>query len=578
MTREEAKKFLQEHAFDKRGRLFLKSIKIRYPEIWKKIKSIVLFVTGESKEKDSERAWAILNDVYEVPLCEHCKINKVPFYVTHYRKVCSKKCSLANKVRSEKIMQTRVLRYGSRHYNNTAKMKQTKLLRHGDANYSNREKAELTCLERYGVTNPSQREDVKIKKRKTLEKHYNCTSFNKGELGVLLKKALIKKYGVDNAMKCKEVSDRSRYNHLKTIFKKGMIVRSIKVDAMFTEEEFATKPHCDENGVRVLWKWRCKTCGLVFEHKWSKGEIPVCPDCKKSKWFSKPCNELVEYLRGIGVVNLKVNDRSTIFPKELDILIRDKKLAIEFNGIFHHSEIGGTTSRDYHLNKLEKCLIKGMKLFHIFEDDWKWHKKEIKSELKKMLGFSKFVIDSNKCEVRQIDIDLKKKFLNKYHLHENDQSSICLGVFYKNRLIAVMTFCKSKRANDNKLENEYEILRFSTINNFNIIDAQKPLLTYFENNWKPTKVHVNIDRHWDINNRYVELGFNFIRTSSPNYWYVARKGRKEHRMYYQKHMLQEKLEKFDPELTEWENMVKNGYDRIWDCGTILYEKNFLKSI
>ena len=49
-------------------------------------------------------------------------------------------------------------------------------------------------------------------------------------------------------------------------------------------------------------------------------------------------------------------------------------------------------------------------------------------------------------------------------------------------------------------------------------------------------------------------------------------------MYYQKHMLQEKLEKFDPELTEWENMVKNGYDRIWDCGTILYEKNFLKSI
>ena len=24
---------------------------------------------------------------------------------------------------------------------------------------------------------------------------------------------------------------------------------------------------------------------------------------------------------------------------------------------------------------------------------------------------------------------------------------------------------------------------------------------------------------------------------------------------------------FDPELTEWENMKINGYDRIWDCGT-----------
>ena len=27
----------------------------------------------------------------------------------------------------------------------------------------------------------------------------------------------------------------------------------------------------------------------------------------------------------------------------------------------------------------------------------------------------------------------------------------------------------------------------------------------------------------------------------------------------------------DPSLTEWENRVKQGYDRIWDCGSAKYE-------
>jgi hypothetical protein len=28
---------------------------------------------------------------------------------------------------------------------------------------------------------------------------------------------------------------------------------------------------------------------------------------------------------------------------------------------------------------------------------------------------------------------------------------------------------------------------------------------------------------------------------------------------------------FNPNLTEWENMKNNGYDRIWDCGNFKYE-------
>ena len=45
-----------------------------------------------------------------------------------------------------------------------------------------------------------------------------------------------------------------------------------------------------------------------------------------------------------------------------------------------------------------------------------------------------------------------------------------------------------------------------------------------------------------------------------------------HRMGFQKHKLKNKLENFDPELSEWENMQVNGYDRIWDCGNMVFKK------
>jgi hypothetical protein len=31
-------------------------------------------------------------------------------------------------------------------------------------------------------------------------------------------------------------------------------------------------------------------------------------------------------------------------------------------------------------------------------------------------------------------------------------------------------------------------------------------------------------------------------------------------------MLKNKLNKFNPELSEYDNMLLNGYNRVWDCG------------
>ena len=55
-----------------------------------------------------------------------------------------------------------------------------------------------------------------------------------------------------------------------------------------------------------------------------------------------------------------------------------------------------------------------------------------------------------------------------------------------------------------------------------------------------------------------------------NYYYIIN-GIRKHRYNYRKNILKDKLDTFDSSLTEYQNMINNGYDRIWDCGNLKYE-------
>ena len=59
-----------------------------------------------------------------------------------------------------------------------------------------------------------------------------------------------------------------------------------------------------------------------------------------------------------------------------------------------------------------------------------------------------------------------------------------------------------------------------------------------------------------------------IRLTPPEYRYFKRNNSSttHSRHDFQLSLLKDKVDTFDPELSEWENMQANGYDRIWDCG------------
>jgi hypothetical protein len=72
--------------------------------------------------------------------------------------------------------------------------------------------------------------------------------------------------------------------------------------------------------------------------------------------------------------------RRIIKPYEIDIVLDDIKLCIEFNGDYWHS-IKINDDKYYHIKKLERCLSIGYDLIQIKENDWNTQKEIVKRKL-----------------------------------------------------------------------------------------------------------------------------------------------------------------------------------------------------
>jgi len=270
----------------------------------------------------------------------------------------------------------------------------------------------------------------------------------------------------------------------------------------------------------------------------------------------------------------KINCTYSNMPKriEFDFYIPDKKLAIEVDGIYWHSEISGNKSRNYHINKTKTANDNNIQLIHIFESDFK-NIKLVLGRLDSILGINKQKIYARNCIVKPIDNIEKKRFLTETHFQGNDNASIYIGLFNNDKLYSIMTFGKRRIAlGSTHIKNEYELYRFSTISGVNIIGGAGKLLNFFCKTYLPTKIWSFCDRRWSVGNLYKKLGFVLDHESPPNYWYFSNTNKTKliHRYAFRKNVLNKKLDIFDENDSEWKNMKNNGYDRIWDCGSLVF--------
>ena len=120
----------------------------------------------------------------------------------------------------------------------------------------------------------------------------------------------------------------------------------------------------------------------TFDYMMLKNLVNACPKCHNIG-YSQAEKEIVSFIKTFYDKKVIENDRTIILNEytgnnlELDIYLPDINLAIEFNGIYYHSDENISkrskhfnTAEEYHKYKFDKCKEKNIHLIHINEQEW----------------------------------------------------------------------------------------------------------------------------------------------------------------------------------------------------------------
>lgn len=407
-------------------------------------------------------------------------------------------------------------------------------------------------------TNPFMREDVKQKIKETNLKKYGVEyAAQSSEVKRKQRQTMLERHGVEHNSQMFNFQRQLLNGYYNKLVNK---LKNYNLSILTKKDEYKGINHTQAKA--DYYDLRCEVCGNNFKYKFNtKKDLEyACPFCHPF-YRSRGEEEVSKFVAQFDKVI--TNDRTILNGNELDIVVPNKNIAIEYNGLFWHSEECGK-NHNYHLNKLNECVEKGYRLIQIFEDEWINKKRIVKNRIKNILGHSSLSIGARECIVKEVDNNLAKKFLEKYHIQGYSAASIRLGLFYKNRFVALMTFGKPRF---NK-KYDWELVRFCTIGDFSIIGGASKILKEFRKRHEGTIISY-ADKRWSNGELYRKLGFEELSDSSPAYYYV-KDGIRHSRVMFQKHKLKDLLEVFDETLSESMNMEMNGYHKVYDCGNKVF--------
>lgn len=284
--------------------------------------------------------------------------------------------------------------------------------------------------------------------------------------------------------------------------------------------------------------------------------------------FGRMENEVSDFVESLGV-KVDRHRKDLLNGLEIDIYIPDKKIGIEFNGTYWHSEeVKGKT---YHLNKTLRAYKKGIHLIHIFEYEWadEQKRRKILDMLRRMINpSSNTIVYARKTELREVGSSESAEFLEENHLQGSINSSINYGLYYNNKLVALMTFGKPRF---NK-EYQWELHRLAYKNGVIVVGGADKLFKHFIKENNPSSIISYCDISKFNGHVYPRLGFKATLSdiTEPNYmWVESHTNIALPRYKTMKHKLLA-AGLGTPDMTENDIMESLGYTKVYDCGNLRF--------
>ena len=566
-----------------RGKLSSHSVKETWVE--NNLPELHAHLAGMPGESTAERLYLMENPR---PGCRSCGApTKFLSYQRGYREFCSRSCSnsdpAASAVRVDAYRKSYMDRWG---VDNAMKLPEVR--EKVSAARSRMDKSQMverirrTNISRHGVDNVSKIESVKAAKAESTRASLGVDNpFQSEEVKARIRRANFESLGVDHPMKSRAVRGRAvatntlRYgaaNPMQSDVVKakrragigaGTIRTTLNSDPLFVayhgDGNYTMK--CDAgmghhfeidthlfHARRGLGNGLCTVCNPV-------GSTPSAKEI-----------ELRDFVSSIYQGEVVQGHRDGY---ELDIYLPDLAVGIEYNGLYWHSE--RFKGRGYHLAKTEHFRNRGIRVYHVWEDDWIHRNAIVRSQVSNWLGVTPVRLRARDGEVRVVeDGPLVRSFLESSHIQGYVRSSLAIGLFIGGDMASLMTFDHS----EGRLTMpacEWNLSRFCNRPGTVVAGAASRLLAHFERMHSPSRVITFADREWSVGGLYDRLGFRQVHVTGPNYKYVVG-GRRVNKQRYTKERLVR--EGHDPSLSEREITSSMGLARIWDCGQIKYEKNY----
>lgn len=544
-------------------------------KIVNELKTITSFLGNDKRIQVSTRIYCLEHNITERPRCNHPNCNNyTKFYNIKegFANWCSNKCSKSfegQQIIREKIKSTNIQKYGA-----------TCALHDSEGQYQ--KEIQERRLEKYGVRFSLQRPDVIQKIKDTVMKNHGVQH---PWLSPTIRQNIIntnlRKYGYNYTVEVpqfkilKEKTNIQRYG-----FKYPTQNSNIKLKTKQTIQDRYDRSYINQQHITkdVLEKLN-DASWLVDQHINQKKTLMEIGEslgvCAKTmtNYFKKYNINVSRYNQSSGErsicefldsknIEYVVNDNNIIYPKELDIVIPKYKIAIEYCGLYWHSEQLGRT-KYYHTHKLNQCKLQGYRLLTIFEDEWKEKHNIVKNTIAHLCEKNEQITTyARNTTIKKIDKKIRKDFLNQNHIQGDVGSTFQYGLYDKsNNLVACIACTVTKTC--------VYIVRYATSccvpggfskllkSIIRLEQINLPIVTF-------------ADMRISNGDLYHKTGFVIDKILEPDYCYSKNGLSRIHKFNFRHKHLHKHLKYYDPSISEMQNCDNNGILRIWDCGKIRF--------
>ena len=203
-----------------------------------------------------------------------------------------------------------------------------------------------------------------------------------------------------------------------------------------------------------------------------------CPQCSR-RGPSRSEQRLAQIISGLVSPDEVLTSDQSVLPgrQELDIVVPSRRLAIEFNGVYWHSESAGK-SAGFHRAKTEAAREAGYQLLHVWEDDWIQrpdavirsiaHKLHARDRLPQILN-APHRHDAERTQARklictQVSGARARAFLEHHHIQGAVTATAHLALVDANDEIRALLSVRSPRSNArmHRAAGQWEIQRYAT--------------------------------------------------------------------------------------------------------------------